>query len=254
MQDTLNFKGHFKIQAIDQNNNVIDEWVDDNMIMESARTTMSEIFANLQDSTFINKITLGTMGHVGNSILVPKGKDDGFVKERTRLFSETPAAQITIGQTLSIVRKNDVMYIDATDNDKKGYYRFLSTDVENYLVNNTVITDTNTWEFLGTTKPYTYSVGFTLPGTNATAGGTTATAITEDASGSGSTVKVQQSNTSVIFTIDFATAAGNGQNETTSVFTEAALYANSRIFAMKTFKAKVKDSTVLLRIVWTITF
>jgi hypothetical protein len=254
MQDTLNFKGHFKIQAIDQNNNVVDEWMDDNMIMESARTTMSELFANLQDSTFINKVTIGTMGHVGNSILVPKGKDDGFVKERTRLFSEVPINPVSIGQTLPIVRKNDAMYIDATDNDKKGYYRFLAADVENYVVNNVVITDTSTWEFLGTTKPYSYSIGFSLPGTNATPGGTTATSITEDDNGSGSTVKVQQSNTSVIFTFDIATAAANGQNETTSVFTEAALYANSRIFAMKTFKAKVKDSTVLLRIVWTITF
>lgn len=254
MQDKLNFKGHFRIQAIDQNNNVVDEWADDNMIMESARTTMSELFANLQSSTFINKITLGTMGHVGNSILVPKGKDDGFVKERTRLFSETPISNVIIGQTLPIIRKNDVMYIDATDNDKKGYYRFLSADVENYTINNIVIVDTVVWEFLGTTKPYTYSINFTLPTTNDNIDGTTATAISEDDLNSGSTVKILQTDTSVVFTTDIATEAGNGQNETTSIFTEAALYANNRIFAMKTFKAKVKDSTVLLRIVWTITF
>jgi hypothetical protein len=85
-------------------------------------------------------------------------------------------------------------------------------------------------------------------------GGTEASAIDEDDVDSGSTVKVLQTDTSVVFTIDIATAAGNSQNDTTSVFTEAALYANGRIFSMKTFKAKVKDSTVLLRIVWTITF
>lgn len=256
MQDTLNFKGHFQIQAIDAFNGmtVLDEYVDDNMIMESARTTMSEIFAKLTDSTGINKITLGTLGHVGNSILLPKGKDEGFVKERTRLFSETPLNNVLIGQTLTIIHKNDVMYIDASSNDAKGYYRYIGANVTNYVINDVVITDTALWEFLGTTKPYTYTVGFTLPGTNATAGGTVAANIAEDDANSGSTVKVLQTDSSVIFTVDFATAAANGQNETTSVFTEAALYANNRIFAMKTFKAKVKDSTVLLRIVWTITF
>lgn len=256
MQDTLNFKGHFQIQALDALNGmtVLDEYTEDNMIMESARTSMSEIFANLGTGTWINKISLGTMGHVGDSILVPKGKDDGFVKERTRLFSETPTSQVAIGQTLSVIRKNDVMYINATLAPAKGYYRFIGSDIQNYLVNDTVINDITVWEFLGTTKPYTYTVNFTLPTTNDTPGGTEASAIDEDDVDSGSTVKVLQTDTSVVFTIDIATAAGNSQNDTTSVFTEAALYANGRIFSMKTFKAKVKDSTVLLRIVWTITF
>ena len=49
MEDTVKFKGHFQIQAIDAFNGmaVIDEWSDSNMIMESARTSMSEIFAML---------------------------------------------------------------------------------------------------------------------------------------------------------------------------------------------------------------
>ena len=254
MEDKLNFKGHFKIQAIDQNNIVIDEWQDDNMIMETARTTMSELFANLSTSTFINKVTLGTLGHVGDSILVPKGKDEGFVIERTRLFSEVLTGAITPGQTVAVIRKNDVLHIDATSNDAKGYYRFLQADVQNYVVNDIVITDPDSWEFLGTTAPYTYSLNFELPGDNGGGLGGDAVNLTEDETNAGSAVKVLQSGSSVTFTIDIATGAANGQNETTSVFTEAALYANSRIFAMKTFKAKVKDSTVLLRIIWTITF
>jgi hypothetical protein len=254
MEDTLNFKGHFKIQAIDLNGNILDQWQDDNMIMELARTSMSEMFANLNSSTFINKIVLGTLGHVGDSILVPKGKDEGFVKERTRLFSETPTTNISIGQTLPIIRKNDVIYVNATANEAKGYYRFKSSDIQNYVVNDIVINDTTLWEFLGTTKPYTYSITFTLPGTNDAPGGTDVTNLIEGDANAGSAVKVLQSGTSVTFTFDIATGAGNKQNDTTSVFTEAALYANDRIFAMKTFKAKVKDSTVLLRIVWTITF
>ena len=254
MEDTLNFKGHFRIQAMDLGGTVIDQWQDDNMIMESARTSMSEMFANLTTSTFINKIVLGTMGHVGDSILVPKGKDEGFVKERTRLFAETLAGTVNVGQALPIIRKNDVIYVNATANDAKGYYRFKSADVQNYVVNDIVIADTSLWEFLGATKPYTYTVTFELPGTNDAPGGTDVANLVEGDANAGSAVKVLQSGTSVTFTFDIATGAGNKQNDTTSVFTEAALYANDRIFAMKTFKAKVKDSTVLLRIVWTITF
>lgn len=253
MIDTVNFRGHFIIQAIDKNNNIIDEYKDDNMIMESARTTMSEIFANLNSNTFINKFIIGTLGHVNDSILIPKGADDGFVKERDRLFSEAYPTTIQIGTTLETIRQNDIFYINATAEENRGYYRFLNSPVTNYTISDVNILLTETWEFLGTTQPYNYSINFTLPQTNIEPTGDLVSDLTEDDSGSGSVVKVHQSDTSVIFTIDVATAAANGETNT-SVFTEAALYANDRIFSMKTFKAKVKDSTVLLRIIWTITF
>ena len=55
MTDMVNLKGHFKIQSIDVNNNILDEWEEHNMIMENARYTMSELFSNLETNTFINK-------------------------------------------------------------------------------------------------------------------------------------------------------------------------------------------------------
>lgn len=250
MFDNIDFKGHFTIQAIDKDGCVIDQWEDDNMIMADARITMSELFSNLNTSTFINKITIGTMGHVGDSILIPKGKDDGFVKERARLFSTATSTANNV--VLDIVRKNDIFLVDPYG--IATYYRYIGSDVESYSINDTVLSDTELWENLGTTEPYTYSINFTISGDNSNPDGNIADAISESDPGSGSEVKVLQKDTSVTFTADFATAAANEQNENTSVFTEAALYANDRIFAMKTFKAKVKDSTVLLRIIWTITF
>lgn len=257
MQDNITFKGHFQIQALDAQNNmtILDEYVDDNMIMESARTTMSELFANLSSSTFINNFRIGTLGHVGDSIITPKGKDDGFVKERDRMFSEAPTAQVHVNTFIANVRKNDIFYVIPTNTVNQGYYRYLGTTTTNYQITDALIANTAVWEKIGTVAPYVYNINFTLPKSNIDQTGTAALNLTETDTGSGSTVKVLQSGTSVTFTIDIATAAANLQNGgPSSVFTEAALYANSRIFAMKTFKAKVKDSTVLLRIIWTITF
>jgi hypothetical protein len=39
-----------------------------------------------------------------------------------------------------------------------------------------------------------------------------------------------------------------------ATFTEAAMYTGSNIFSMRTFPAKIKDDTVILRITWSITF
>jgi hypothetical protein len=257
MQDNITFKGHFQIQALDAQNNmtVLDEYVDDNMIMESARTTMSELFANLNSSTFINNFRIGTLGHIGDSIITPKGKDEGFIKERDRMFSEAPTAPVAANTFIANVRKNDIFFIATTNPAQAGYYRYLGATVTNYQVTDTVVANTAIWEFLGAAAPYTYSITFNMPRTNIDVNGTQALNLVEDDTASGSTVKVLQSGTSVTFTIDVATAAANLQKGgPSSIFTEAALYANNRIFAMKTFKAKVKDSTVLLRIVWTITF
>lgn len=254
MKDMVNFKGHFKIQALDADHNVLDEWEEDNMIMETARESMAEMFANLTSSTFINKFVLGTEGHVGTSVITPKGSGEGFVKERDRLFSEVLAGTVNTNDTLTIVRLNDVIYAEP-NTAATGYYKYLGAETGNYVVTDALLEDTLVWEYIGATAPYTYNITFDLPGTQVDLpDGDLAGNIVEDDVAAGSTIKVLQSGTAVTFSIDISTSAGNSQNGTTSIFTEAALYANSRIFAMKTFKAKVKDSTVLLRVDWTITF
>jgi len=251
MLDNIKLKGHFKIQTIDKNNNILDEYEDHNMIMESARISMSEMFADLNASTFINKIKLGTLGHIGDSILIPKSALDGFVKERDRMFSESYPSTIEINDIIDVIKKNDIFYINATI---PGYYRYLNADIENYTITDEVVSDEGIWEFIEN-EPYTYSINFELPQENTDPiNGTIAQNITEDNPGSGSIVSVLQTDTSVTFIIDIGTPAANEHQINTSVFTEAALYANGRIFTMKTFKAKVKDSSILLRIRWTIIF
>jgi len=214
--------------------------------MENARYTMAELFSKLNTNTFLDTIKLGTLGHVGDSIVTPKGSDNGFVKERDRMFSQYETH--SLNTVITTLRKGDAIFL--TDDNKYYIYNGISTT--NYSL--TSVTLASDWTLYGSTAPYTYTVSFLMPGTADPINGTQCINVVEDDSGAQSSVNIKQNGTSVTFTFDFATAAANSQNGTNSIFTEASLWANDRIFAMKTFKAKIKDSTVLLRIVWTITF
>lgn len=252
MNEFMNFKGHFTIQAIDKDNNIIDQWQDDNMIMGSARETMSKILSQINSGITINKIVLGTEGHIGSSITIPKTSTEGFVQERTRLFSEE--LEIDDNESIGLLLNDVVKYIgsDNSYGTTNNFYKYIGPSVT-INTSTTNFGDTAIWEDLGTEEPYTYGIEFTLPGTN----NADATNIIEDDISSGSSVHVLQEDTSVSFTFNIVPAAANGgggAGEGTSVFTEAALYSDDNIFAMKTFKAKIKDSAVLLKIVWQITF
>ena len=148
MEELIDFKGHFTIQSIDKDGNIIDEYKDNNMIMETARSSMAMMFGNLNSNTFINKFRLGTMGHRGDSIITPKDKNDGFVKERDRMFSE--ATEYATNANITPLRINDIVKY-TSDNT---YYKYLGTDVSEYTVTAEGFTDTESWENLGTDKPF----------------------------------------------------------------------------------------------------
>jgi hypothetical protein len=171
MNEMINFKGHFKIQAIDAFNNVVDEWEEHNMIMDSARYTMAKIFANIDYSAtsttkpFVDTVILGTLGNIDGDILTPKAAAEGFVKERTRLFSES----INVGDSSIInIKQNDLIKYTGTGNLNGitgNYYIYLPTSDASINPLTTDFTDTNLWKNYGADKPYTYSVGFELPRT-----------------------------------------------------------------------------------------
>ena len=253
--DNMDFNGYFKIDAIDNDGNIVDSYEDKNMIMTDARTSMSEIFANLPTSTFIERFSLGTMGHVGTDVLSPKIDTDGFTNVRDRMFSEsgsTAGSPTQINDILPVVNLGDVYYINAT---VPGFYSYLGANTTNYTVVQADVDNVAVWESLGTTAPYTYDVNFTIPGTAVDlVNGDPATGITETDAGAGTTVNVLRTGTSLELTFNIPTAAANSQNTTYSSFTEASLQCNGRIFSLKTFKVKLKDATISLRITWRITF
>lgn len=61
-----------------------------------------------------------------------------------------------------------------------------------------------------------------------------------------------EDNKNVVYEINISEDSCNSKE--TIIFTEAALYAGSKIFSARCFKAKVKDNTTSLRITWKILF
>lgn len=89
MIDTFNkIQGHLTVECIDKAGNVVDRFENHNLVMDTARQTMSQIIAGLSTSSIIDKFVLGTKGHVDNNYLLPKTSNEGFVSSRTELFSE----------------------------------------------------------------------------------------------------------------------------------------------------------------------
>lgn len=88
INDKHTLKGHFIIECLDENRQVIDRFEKNNLIMDTARVAMAQMTAGLANSSEIDKFVLGTQGHVGTDYLLVKGESEGFIGSRTELFSE----------------------------------------------------------------------------------------------------------------------------------------------------------------------
>lgn len=64
---------------------------------------------------------------------------------------------------------------------------------------------------------------------------------------------IESNNPTVTYTINIAQDAFNGPNDGL-IYTECGLYTDDKLIAMRTFKGKVKESSVSLRITWNIIF
>lgn len=81
-------QGHIVVECLNQNKEVIDRFENHNLIMDSARIAIPKLACGLSTSSEMNKIVLGTEGHVSGDLLTPKGEAQGFISSRTQLFSE----------------------------------------------------------------------------------------------------------------------------------------------------------------------
>ena len=88
-------KGIFKIQTHDSKGNLLDEYEEKNLIVDSARPNLAKLIGGFSTGTPINKFIIGTRGHVDNGgtydILIPKTVVNGLDETRTELFSEEEA-------------------------------------------------------------------------------------------------------------------------------------------------------------------
>ena len=183
---TTKVKGHMTVEAI-KDNIVVDSWEDANMIMSNARLNMTKIIAGMSGGNYINKVVIGTEGHVDGDILTPKA----YTETRTELFSEE------------------------------------ADDAYSFHINFENTTGANGVSTTITPVPDTYYSG-------------------------DCTIDIQQLETDITYVIEVPESAGNGDG--VAVYTEAALYADDNIFAMRTFTGKIKDPSTILRITWKLTF
>jgi len=88
MLDNFNkIRGHFELKCLNKNGEVIDHYEEKNLIMNTASSIVGKMISGL-NGTYINKLVLGTQGHIPGNILIPKTEEEGFVSDRTQLFSE----------------------------------------------------------------------------------------------------------------------------------------------------------------------
>lgn len=80
--------GHIIVECLDKLGNVVDKFENHNLIMETARISVSSNACDIALSEPLNKFVLGTNGHISGDYLTPKTEVEGFISSRTELFSE----------------------------------------------------------------------------------------------------------------------------------------------------------------------
>ena len=265
MNEKINLKGYLKVETLDaETRNVLDTWEDPNLIMVAARQNMAGLVAGFTGGTPINKLVLGEYGAIlagtpSVNILSPKTAVEGFNDKRTQLFSEnlfvgTEVATTTGSLLLATIAIGEVVkYTAASGNTGNGivgnYYKckVAITSVDLDTVDFTVESN---WESLGTKNGFFYESGFTIPNTwtqgdNAFIGNDGSTLVNVEVLSETTTFKTT-------FTYEIQQAVGN--NGGAAIYTECAMYAGDDLFSMRTFPAKIKDSSVILKITWSIIF
>jgi hypothetical protein len=184
--DTIKVKGFFSIERYDAyTNTLLDVFDNQNLVMDVGRSKLASMSAGFSNN-FINKIVLGTKGHVNGNLLQPKTEADGFNSSLTKLFSQADSS-------------------------------------------------------------FNYTINFT-PTTN---GGQAL--VVEDTKGAGSTVTVTQTDNIINYEIELNENAGNIVDSTVG-YTEAGMFMDSTLFAMRTFPVRSKDSGTRFKIKWSFVF
>lgn len=208
-------KGHFKLEMLDKDGNVVDSYEDNNLVVNDARAAMCALIGGKKGAVSINSLVLGTRGHntKDDNILMPKPVgQDGYDENRQQLFSEEDgnafyytilwnpnALESPNGQIINF----DTDKVDFVAKGNKKSQTGLEGDAENAKIPVTI-------DLLGTTVQYT----FLIP----------------------------------------EIYANGSDGKSTVAYTEAGLKCQDKLFSIKCFAAKVKETSVAMRIIWRIIF
>jgi hypothetical protein len=134
LSDTIKFIGDFSISEYNAEGELLSSYSDKNLIMDAARKNMAELIAGLANGKVINRFMLGTRGHVGTDLLVPKVvggayTEGNFDSARLKLYSELAPAG------------TPYWYVDFTPNPLGG--NATTSNVFNSVNGSETLTDVN---------------------------------------------------------------------------------------------------------------
>lgn len=250
MQENFSkFKGFFKIECYNKDDQLIDSYEDNNFIMKPARRTVAEMFSG-KKNTGLNYLVLGTSGGT-TTPYIPIIEENGFNKDRQRIYSEP--LQASAGQTVFLYKYETVSIVG------KGTYRYIGEtgDVELSQANLD-----NLFEIK--TDNYTYYFRISPSDRVKNPDGVTNYALSENNSCTIG-IDANESNldaTTVTFIFELGMSEGNNQHKASdtgfgsacSLFNEAGMYFNDRLFCSKCFIPKVKDDSTRIKLTWKIIF
>ncbi len=285
-------EGIFSVEVFDKGV-LIDAYTQKNKIMTNARVNMANVIAGKTDlSSKINKIVLGDLGH-STDLLTAKtfedtrtllfSEDDAFVSDLT--FS-TDSVNSTItssyiddgngnisGSDLSIFENADTIEIVGSKSNDGTYTVTGSptnTEIQldsvvmiaesaGALVTVTATNDGAKLDHDGSQDGHTFYIKFDSPTDNALDSiieevkDTSDTIVTHE----NITVDVEVTGNVAKYVIFIPQNRGNNAHDGTTdviAYTEAALYADDKIFSMRTFPARTKEGNLEFKITWSITF
>lgn len=215
ISDTIPFKGEFSISCLDKNGNVIDTFTERNLVVNLARKSMAYLIAGNAKGLPINGFKIGTLGHNTETNNILEPK--------------------LVGSDGYDELREELFSVESGGNN---FYYCIKWD-ENFND-----ADGNPQEFTDD------KIEFVATGQKKAQDGTET-----DAENAPCPVKIQLSETFVLFSFEIGDAYANGMDGVSVVaFTEAGMYCGDRLFTIKCFNAKVKENTVKFVINWKIIF
>lgn len=243
-------RGHFKIEALDENDNVVDMFEDKNLVMDLARPSMALMAGNVTlDNDAARSPTVPPIGATDPSNPPPYHP---WIAEPINKFVLGTQGHRIEGGCEKYPEPKQPNVTPAPGDDPDNYYD--STRYELFSERN----DLGSYHFdLEFTPDGLSDDNFDVRGKffekRSPMAGKSIDADTPDSKSNIQRVVIDRT---VTYTITIPRGAGNphSNNPPAFTFSEAALYCGPRIFSMKTFPARFKDDSVKLIITWSIIF
>lgn len=222
-------KGHFKIELFN-GKKLIDSFEENNLVMRHSRAFFMRILSGMfEDRKFINNLRMGTRGLYEETIAIadpvtglPKRDSENNIITETRPIEP------------------------ATPRDDKDGFNDQRTDLF-----------CGTWQFYADNVGDDPNQGITYNILRFTPSGdvNTSRAITnKNDTGTVDILVKEGENPTLTYIFNIPTDAFNKPGGLPIKYSEAGLFADDTLIAMRTFYPKAKDETTSMRITWTITF